>query len=256
MKHEVFDSKFNSVLKFIHNKDCNMIKLTKYGIREWLGSGIIAAGLITGFVFLAIYVNAPVGWTLMGVTIAAWLAIAAFFRVPCRRIPDNCRMIVSPADGVVRDIELIRDENIECFGNHDMVRIGIFLSVLDVHVNRAPTDFSVTYKKYKEGKFHDARNAKASKENESMIIAGMASVAGKSFPVAVKQISGAIARRIVCPVEPDGHKLKRGEIYGMIKFGSRTELFLPASKNFEIKVKVGDRVFSGSSIVAEITDSE
>jgi phosphatidylserine decarboxylase len=232
-----------------------MIKLTKYGIQEWLGSAIIALLLGSGFVFIALKVNATAGWTLFALTSVVWLGIAAFFRVPSRKIPVGQHLIVSPADGVVKDIELIKNADIEWFDKTDVIRVGIFLSILDVHVNRAPTDFQVEYKKYKPGTFHDARNEKCAKENESMMIAGNAKTAGITFPVGIKQISGAIARRIVCPVEPDISKLKKGEIYGMIKFGSRTELYLPASKEFEIKVKIGDRVLSGSTVMAEIKKS-
>jgi phosphatidylserine decarboxylase len=229
-----------------------MIRLTKYGIREWLGSGIIALLSESCFIFIALKVNAPIGWTLFSVTVLVWLCIAAFFRVPSREIPAGQHLIVSPADGVVKDIELIKNIDIECFGETDVIRVGVFLSVLDVHVNRAPINFAIEYKKYRPGKFHDARSERCEKENESMMIAGTANTAGIRFPVGIKQISGALARRIVCPVEPNVSKLNKGEIYGMIKFGSRTELYLPASKEFEIKVKIGDRVFAGSTIMAEI----
>jgi len=188
-----------------------------------------------------------------------WVAIAAFFRDPTRKITDSKTALISPADGVVRDIELIscadndaiEVELKELFGGKDILRIGIFLSVFDVHLNRAPAQMTLSMKKYKMGAFHDARSPLATKENESMLIGGTAELDGVSFPLAVRQISGAIARRIVCPVEP-GVSLARGERYGMIKFGSRTEIFLPAGK-FELLVKVGDRVFGGSSIVANIS---
>ena len=162
-----------------------------------------------------------------------WLAVAAFFRDPVRAIPADPSLVLAPADGVVRDIELIKSESVSCeelrelFHGQDMLRIGIFLSV-----------------------FHDARDAAAIKENESMIIGGTAKIGDVEFPVAVKQISGAIARRIVCPVEA-GDAFKRGDRYGMIKFGSRTELYLPC-KGFEVAVKVGDPVCGGTDVLARI----
>ncbi|MHB9139958.1 MAG: phosphatidylserine decarboxylase, partial [Victivallaceae bacterium] len=144
-----------------------MIRLTMYGIREWLGSGIIALILIAIFLFIGSKYQHPViGWSLVGFTVVVWLAIAAFFRVPDRTIPSNPALLVSPADGLVKDIELIPNCEIDIFKGVDVVRIGIFLSVLDVHVNRAPCDLTVEYKKYRPGKYLDARNGNCSKENE------------------------------------------------------------------------------------------
>ena len=229
-----------------------MIRLTMYGAREWLGSGIIALILIAMFIFIAVKFQYPIlGAMLIGFTVIVWLAIAAFFRVPDRVIPQDPALLVSPADGLVKDIELISNCEIDVFKGMDVVRVGIFLSVFDVHVNRAPCDLTVEYKKYREGKYLDARNGNCSKENEAMTIGGTANANGMVFPVAVRQISGAIARRIVCPPEI-GAKYKKGEIYGMIKFGSRTELYLPAEKDIVLSVKVGDRVYSGSSVVGRI----
>ena len=112
--------------------------LTKYGIREWGGSGIIALVLIGGFTWLALAACPLTGWILAGLTFVIWLAIAAFFRVPCRRIPAAEELILSPADGLVKDIEEIDECPFDYFDGQKVVRIGIFLSVLDVHVNRAP----------------------------------------------------------------------------------------------------------------------
>ena len=130
-----------------------------------------------------------------------------------------------------------------------MFRIGIFLSVLDVHVNRAPCRMTVHFSIHKDGAYHDARDQRAVQENESQILGGIGEVCGRKFPVAVKQISGAIARRIVCPPEI-GSVMSKGECYGMIKFGSRTELYLPVKSNFEPAVSVGDRVFGGETVIA------
>jgi len=229
------------------------MKLSKYGMREWLGSGIIAA-IVLVVAFIIIMTISRVSGTILAVMdILVWFCIAAFFRVPNRKIPQEPALILSPADGVVRDIEVIKHDELEFSQGQDMIRIGIFLSVFNVHVNRAPADMVVTYKKYKEGKYLDARHANASKENESMLIAGTADIEGTKFPVAVRQISGAIARRIVCPVEPEC-QLQKGQIYGMIKFGSRTELYLPYSDRIAIKAKIGDKVYSGISIMAELAD--
>lgn len=234
-----------------------MIKLTGYGRREWLGGGIIAMVLLAVCALICMK-DLTVGLALGFIVILVWGGVAAFFRDPERKVPDAPNVIVSPADGVVKDIELI--PNADCgseelgklFAGKDMLRIGIFLSVFDVHLNRAPSSMKVKFKYYKKGAFHDARDGRASKENESMLIGCEGTVQGLRFPLAVKQISGAIARRIVCPVEPED-TFEKGERYGMIKFGSRTELYLPVKSNFEISVKVGDKVFGGSTVMAVIT---
>ena len=235
-----------------------MMKLSGYGRREWLGSGVIALLLAGACAAIAAFVNFHIGLYLGLLVAAVWLCLAAFFRDPERSLPKDLDAITSPADGVIRDIELIRGEGEEFrehFKGRDMLRIGIFLSVFDVHINRAPCDMLVEFRNYKKGCFHDARDAKASKENESMALGGVGSLGDYSFPVVIRQISGAIARRIVCPVEP-GTRLSKGFRYGMIKFGSRTEIFLPAGKDFELEVKVGDRVFAGTSILARRSDGK
>ncbi|MDF7806110.1 phosphatidylserine decarboxylase [Pontiellaceae bacterium B12219] len=227
------------------------MKLAKYGIKEWLGSGCIALVLCGLWTVVATRWNVPLGITLILITALLWMAIAAFFRVPVRKIPAEEQVLVSPADGVVRDIEKITDHGIDLFQGRELLRIGIFLSVLDVHVNRAPCTFNVKYKKYKEGRFHDARSSDCVKENESLVIAGEGQASGKCFPVAVRQVSGAIARRIVCEAR-NGDQIEKGAIYGMIKFGSRTELFLPVEPWMNAAVSIGDRVHAGTTIIARI----
>ena len=234
------------------------MKLTKYGKKEWLSASVCAAVLLILCAVLAVIVNARAGIWLAVFVLLVWAAFAAFFRDPERKTPSDEKLLISPADGVVRDIELIPNSNCgneelaNLFAGKDMLRIGIFLSVFDVHLNRAPCRMTVSFVSYKEGSFHDARDERAVKENESMIIGGTGVVEGNEFPVAVKQISGAVARRIVCPVEP-GTVLEKGERYGMIKFGSRTELYLPVKSNFTPAVSVGDRVFGGVSAIARFS---
>ena len=228
-----------------------MMTLTHYGIREW-GLGAIAAVLLgTGFVILARHGYPATGWTLTALTALAWLALAAFFRNPSRRIPADPLAVVSPADGVVKDIGIVDFDQAPFEGK--ALRIGIFLSVLDVHVNRAPAAWKVAASVYREGRYLDARNPDCARENEAMTLSGTASFGERTFPLAVRQISGAIARRIVCPVVP-GRALKRGEIYGMIKFGSRTELYLP-TEGFEVTVRIGDKVHGGSDILAKAVEA-
>lgn len=227
------------------------MRLTKHGLREWLGAAVIALILSLAWGWLTVNVNRTAGSILLGITWLLWLAVAAFFRVPNRTIIADPAALVSPADGVVRDIETVEDHGIELFAGQKLTRIGIFLSVLDVHVNRAPCNMTVDYRNYKEGRFLDARDTRCAKENESLMIAGTGSAGGQSFPVAIRQVSGAIARRIVCVPQP-GATLKKGEIYGMIKFGSRTELYFPAESGIKTCVQVGDKVRSGTTLMGRV----
>lgn len=229
--------------------------LTKYGRKEWLTATILAAALLVCCVVLALLIDHLAGIALALLVIVVWLAFVAFFRDPVRHVPEGEEILVAPADGVIRDCELIPNakcgypELSELFEGRDMFRIGIFLSVLDVHVNRAPCKMTVRFSIHKDGRYHDARDPKAVTENESQLLGGTGEICGHSFPVAVKQISGAIARRIVCPVAP-GTVFDKGFKYGMIKFGSRTELYLPVKSHFEPAVNVGDRVFGGETVIA------
>jgi phosphatidylserine decarboxylase len=234
----------------------SVFKLAPYGNRELIIIGGAALLIIIAGAALAFFLKKPALLLICVPGVLVWFCGAAFFRNPDRNIPAAPELIVSPADGVVRDIELIpleSDEEVVKFFGKPMLRVGIFLSVFNVHVNRMPCRLTVEYDKYKEGAFHDARNPAASKENEAMTIAGTGSAAGKTFPVAVRQISGAIARRIVCKAAK-GSAWEKGELYGMIKFGSRTELYLPAGQDFEILVKPGDKVSGGSTVIAKIKD--
>jgi phosphatidylserine decarboxylase len=149
---------------------------------------------------------------------------------------------VSAADGVVTTIDEVDEGE---FLKTKVRRIGIFLSVFDVHVNRTPIAGEITHSEPKPGGFLDARDPQSSilNQSRSWVISGPA---GK---VMVKQITGAIARRI-CPWAVVGDKLQRGERFGMIRFGSRTEIFLPM--NAEVLVKIGDRVRGGETPVARL----
>jgi len=231
--------------------------LTKYGKKEW-GMAFAAffgvSGLSVASVFLGI-LTPGIMLAVIAFAALACFAACAFFRDPHRTIAADPSAIVSPADGVIKDVELIKSETLECddlrrlFHDKDILRIGIFLSVFNVHINRAPWDMKVDFKFYKPGKYLDARDPDAGKVNESMLIGGTCPFEGETFPIAVRQVSGAIARRIVCPVNP-GESYDRGQRYGMIKFGSRTELYIPAGMGIDVAVNVGEAVRAGSSILA------
>ena len=166
------------------------------------------------------------------VSLALTIFVLFFFRDPERILPKGAGLIVSPADGRVIVIKDVYEPD---YLKQDVKQVSIFLSVFNVHVNRAPVGGTVETVKYNPGKFHVASVDKASLDNEQT---GVVIVNGK-HKILVKQIAGLIARRIVCYAKP-GDVLLPGERYGLIRFGSRVDLFLP--KDTELKVKVGDRV--------------
>jgi phosphatidylserine decarboxylase len=168
----------------------------------------------------------------------------AFFRDPQRTVPADPNLIVAAADGTVMDI-IESDENQVL--KTKTRRVGIFLSIFDVHTNRAPIDGRVIYRQHQEGLCLDARRPDSSEKNESMTWA----FENPRVTIVVRQITGAIARRIVAWSQI-GDELKKGERFGMIRFGSRTELYLPL--NAEVLVKVGDHVLGGSTIIARLPD--
>ncbi|MGI8821313.1 MAG: phosphatidylserine decarboxylase [Chthoniobacterales bacterium] len=166
----------------------------------------------------------------------------AFFRDPERAPPADPDSVVAAADGVVADIvEIAEDEVVKT----TMKRVGIFLSVFDVHTNRAPISGRVTYRQHKEGLCLDARSPDCSGKNESMTWA----FENPRATLVVKQLTGAIARRIV-GWSKVGDELQKGERFGMIRFGSRTEVYLPMDAT--ITVQVGDRVVGGATVIARL----
>jgi phosphatidylserine decarboxylase len=190
-----------------------------------------------------LYLGSPWCWSaLVPLTVLLWLI--SFFRDPPRQIPSEPDAVVSPADGVV--VEVAPLDNYEFIGG-PAVRIGIFLSIFNVHINRAPLAGRVVDTHYKPGEFLNALNPQSAERNEFMWI-GFERTEKPPQRFAVRQISGMLARRIVCTLQP-GMTVTGGAKFGMIKLGSRTELILPAGVA-EIVVKPGDKVRAGSDIVA------
>ncbi len=168
----------------------------------------------------------------------------AFFRDPQRAGPGGEDELLAPADGVVSDIVTLDDADV----GPGCTRIGIFLSVFDVHVNRVPCAGTVLRTSQREGGFHDARDPRAVDENRAATIV-LRRADGRD--VGVRQITGLIARRIICPVR-DGDVFVRGQRYGMIRFGSRTELIVSTRELADLLVKVGDRVRGGETLLARL----
>ncbi len=181
------------------------------------------------------------GWEWLWIgAIGLMAGLAWFFRDPARRIPREAGAIVSPADGKVTEIAPNEDA---ARGPVPGTRVSIFLSVMDCHVNRAPCAGEVRAIRYRRGRFLNALSPASGDANESNWISLDCGQRG----IAVRQIAGLIARRIVCRVS-EGEVLERGQRIGLIRFGSRVELYLPAEARIE--VRVGQKVRGGASVVA------
>jgi len=178
------------------------------------------------------------------VFVALLLYTVAFFRDPNRSDPSDQRAVVAAADGTVADIEEIDEKE---FLKARTRRVGIFLSIFDVHTNRAPVAGRIAFQQFRKGLFFDARRPECSEKNESMTWAFQ----NPRATIVVRQLTGAIARRIVGWAKV-GDELKRGERFGMIRFGSRTEVYLPLDA--EILVRIGDHVKGGASVIARLPE--
>ncbi len=184
-------------------------------------------------------------WTL---PLPLLLFFAAFFRDPERQAAGGEDDLVSPADGVVADIVTVDDPAL----SEPATRIGIFLSVFDVHVNRVPCAGEATEISERDGGFLDARNPRASEENRAATIT-LRRPDGRN--VAIRQITGLIARRILCPVTV-GQSFERGQRYGMIRFGSRTELIVPTADLDAVSCQIGDTVRGGQTLLARLKPAQ
>ena len=172
------------------------------------------------------------------------LCTLAFFRDPDRVAPSDASAILAAADGTVTEIAEVDENEVVQARTR---RIGIFLSIFDVHTNRAPVDGRIVHRQHRQGLCLDARRPDCSEKNESMIWA----FKNSRTTIVVRQLTGAVARRIVAWSQV-GDEVKRGDRFGMIRFGSRTEVYLPLAAN--VLVKVGDHVSGGSTIIARLPD--
>jgi phosphatidylserine decarboxylase len=196
---------------------------------------------LSGFLIATMFVLIFSPWAAL-IPLIFTLFVAYFFRDPDRNVPEGEGIIVAPADGRVILIDMIREER---YLKDDVIEISIFMSPLDVHVNRAPCDGSVAYVAHSPGRFHSAFTHEASEENEHIAMI-LNSRHGK---VLVRQVAGFLARRAVCRVK-EGDSLRKGDRYGIIKFGSRVDLYLP--RIADIVVKSGDYVRAGETVLALI----
>lgn len=197
-----------------------------------------ALGLIAVAVVLYMVTGSRI---LMAVPLILAAFFLWFFRDPSRTIPSGPGKIVSPADGIVTEAEWIETTS------GSRLRLSIFLSVFDVHVNRSPVSGTVKTVEFRHGKFMNAIKPESVLANEQTLIV----IDAGGYEVSMKQIAGLLARRIVCNLKPGDH-VERGQRVGLIKFGSRVDVLLPAEAN--LKVKTGSRVRGGATVLAELPE--
>ena len=203
------------------------------------GLSIISFIFVLGLAFLAISFTNSL-FLILSVLMFVFLAFTIFFfRDPEREIGKN---IVSPADGKVIKIEKIKDSDVG-----DSIKVSIFMSVFDVHVNRMPMDGKILKIERVEGKFFPAYSEESEKNEKNIILAET-----KIGEIKIIQIAGIFARRIVCYVK-EGKNIAKGERIGMIKFGSRVDLILPKDK-VRLRIRVNDKLRAGVDEIAEIND--
>lgn len=244
--HEIYDPRD---LKFCRNQTTcywrpqddpfrwrERIPLARWGLAEvqLMGYPLLALTILLAWLF----------WPAAIVTGALFLLVVSFFRDPPRRIPQETGLLIAPADGKVVEIATLSHDE---FVGGPAVRIAIFLTLFNVHVNRMPCRARVIKLKYSPGKFLHADHPEATTQNESMWI-GLEEDIAPYRRMVCRQVSGMVARRIVCDVRP-GEVFDRGEKFGMIKFGSRTEVIVPA-EGLEVDVRVGQWIKAGRDILA------
>jgi len=211
---------------------------TRYGLPQ-----LLIFPLIVLVLMVLLFVLIKPLWALVPAEVLLFLVflwMLSFFRDPLRTIIPDENILYSPADGTITDIAEVSDSSLGV----PALRIGMFLSIFNVHVNRSPCSVKIEKLSYKKGQFKNAMSGEAGRVNESNDIT-MVRLAEPKDRLLVRQISGAIARHIVCEAS-EGREYCQGEAFGMIKFGSRTELYLPAANvRYEVTVKIGDKVRAG-----------
>ena len=199
-------------------------------------------GLFAAVTALLALIWAPLGWLALILTVWCYF----FFRDPERITPEIKDVVVSPADGIVQMIAKVQAPEELNMGSQMFTRVSIFMSVFNVHVNRVPAQGKITKSVYIPGKFLNATLDKASKDNERQLLA-LKTKSGKDL--CFVQIAGLVARRILCEAEV-GQEYKAGERFGMIRFGSRLDVYLP--EGVEPQVALGQTMVAGESIIANL----
>ena len=224
------------------------IPLTRYGWPQVvLFPGVIFVVMVAVILGTMAFLQV---WAVISIeALLAFILICSlmFFRDPERRCPSDRNLLLAPADGQITDIGTAEDPPAflreQERGDGAVMRIGIFLSIFDTHINRAPCNVKIEKITYRKGKYKNAMNPLSSKVNESNDL-GLIRTDNPQDRLIVRQISGAIARKIVCD-KTEGQELAGGEKFGMIKFGSRTELYVPLRENAKCLVQIGDKVKAG-----------
>lgn len=199
-------------------------------------------GIFAAITALLAMIWQPLGW--LGLVLTVWCFY--FFRDPERVTPEIDGLVVSPADGIVQMITKMKAPEELGLGDEKFTRVSVFMSVFNVHVNRAPTEGAIIKSVYVPGKFFNATLDKASKDNERQLLA-MKTKSGKN--IAFVQIAGLIARRILCEAT-EGQEYKTGERFGLIRFGSRLDVYLP--EGVEPQVILGQTMIAGESVIANM----
>jgi phosphatidylserine decarboxylase len=197
------------------------------------------------FLAIAVAVAALVTWLAGWWSLPLWLAalfVLQFFRDPARNVPEGSALVCAPADGRIVVVEKTQDP----YTRHEALKISVFMNVFNVHSNRSPVDGEVTEVSYHAGGFFNAALDKASLENERNALTIRMN---DGTQLTCVQIAGLVARRILCYVK-QGDRLRKGERFGFIRFGSRVDLYLaPGSRP---RVAVGDKVYAGETVLAEM----
>jgi phosphatidylserine decarboxylase len=202
-------------------------------------------GIFGAVTVLAFLICQPLGWICLGLTVWCYY----FFRDPKRSVPLTPGLVVSPADGVVSLIERAVPPQELGLGPAALTRVSVFMSVFNCHVNRLPAEGRITAVAYRPGKFLNASLDKASVDNERNALA-IELVDGRQ--IAVVQIAGLVARRILCWAKP-GQEMRRGERFGLIRFGSRLDVYLP--EGVEPQVALGQTMIAGETVLARLDDT-
>lgn len=214
-------------------------------VREGLPFILIGLVVTTVLVLVAARWNNWVAFVLGLATALLTVFVIFFFRNPVRTIPDEAQVLVAPADGRVVAIDTLESQP---FIGGQAIKVSIFLSIFDVHLNRIPAAGVIDYVKYNPGKFLAAYKDKASDVNEQTEI-GMTSSSGHKL--VFKQIAGIIARRIVCRLD-EKETVSTGQRFGMIRFGSRTDLIIPSDSR--LVVTKGQQVYGGETVMGYLSD--